>query len=61
MKKVLEIAKQEDPNIADLVEEVWRYLTESAEVISCEDGDGKFVSLGAINHSMSVLQRTVEK
>ena len=61
MKKVLEIARQENPNLVDLVEEVLSYLGNSSEVIQCEEGSAKFVSMGAVNHSMRVLLRAVEK
>ena len=61
MKEVLEIANKDKPNLVDLVEAVRDYLGQSAENIQCEDGFAKFVSIGAINHSMRVLQRAIEK
>ena len=61
MKKVLEIVHQENPNLVDLVEAVRDYLDQSAENIQCENGVGKFVSIGAVNHSMQVLRREIEK
>lgn len=61
MKKVLEISKQESPDLVELVEAVHLYLNDIAQVVTCEEGKGRFVSVGAINHSLSVLQKAVEK
>ena len=61
MKKITSEARKEDVDLVLLAEAIHEYLSESSCVISCEDGDGRFVSLGAVNHAMNTLKRATEK
>ncbi len=61
MKKILQSAKKEDVNLLSLADAIHEYLQDSSCAIACDDGDGRFVSMGAVNHSMRILTQAIEK